>query len=271
MLTWVGSASAQQVEQERRAQSTRAEPEPVPYWDEGAARPFLSLAPALGAVSNLDLALGWGKPHWMWGGIEGTALSTFDFGAVSVGPRVALLLADLSVKRRLTHAYRHPFLARRASYSASDVEDGPGESADYGAWDVSLWGLVPLPFGYGIYELAGTWVDGVPAGHDLFEEYQRVVIRGDRILAIRLGLSAWLVRDVLGAGLLVEWLSAEDRGVTWRLGPSLDCQFSDHLSASAVYTLPVSAPDSLGAWTGAWGTLRLRYTWASGEPRPEFP
>jgi hypothetical protein len=117
----------------------------------------------------------------------------------------------------------------------------------------------------------GTFVDGVPADRDLFEEYQRVVVRGDSIAVVRAAFCPWLIPDRLAMGVLGEWLSAEGRGQTWRVGPLLEWTLTDHLSASAVYTIPVSSPDDLGAWVGAWGTLRLGYRWASGEPAPSFP
>ena len=44
-------------------------------------RPFVSLAPAPGLVSMLDVAAGYGKPHWLWGGVEAS-------GVTSVGERV---------------------------------------------------------------------------------------------------------------------------------------------------------------------------------------
>lgn len=252
--------------------SAQEEPKESPYyWERGQSRPFVSVAPALGAVSNVDVAAGYGKPHWMWGGLEATAISTFDFGAVAAGPRLALIVADLSLKRRQSWAYTHRFLVRQDSHAGDELDAGPGDVAEYGAWDLSLWGVIPTPIGYGIYELAGTFVDGVPEGFDLLEEYQRVVVRGDSIFVVRAGFSVWLVKDVGAAGVLVEWLSAEDRGRTWRVGPMLDWTFTDHLTASAVYTVPVSEPDDLGAWYGSWGTLRLRYAWATGEPAPAFP
>jgi hypothetical protein len=241
------------------------------YWERGKTRPFVSVAPALGAVSNVDVAIGYGKPHWMWGGIEPTAISTFDFAAVAGGPRLAFIVADLTFKRRQTWAYSHAFLPRRDVHDGSDVEDGNGDAAEYGAWDLSLNGVIPTPVGLGLYELAATFVDGVPSGQDLFEEYQRVVVRGNSIFVVRAGFGAWLITDKLMLGALGEWLTAEDRGDTWRVGPLIDWTLTDHLSATAIYTVPVSSPDELGWWTGGWGTLRLRYAWASAEPNPTFP
>jgi len=241
------------------------------YWERGEVRPFVSLAPALGAISSLEVAGGYGKPHWMWGGVEATALTSWEFGAVSAGPRLAFIVADLSLKRRQTWSYTHNFLPRLQAYDADDVEDGGDESAVYGAWDLSLNGLVPTPIGVGLYELAGTFVDGVPPNRDLLEEWQRVVVRGNSIVVARAGFAFWLIEDELSAGVLGEWLSAEGRGQTWRLGPLVDWAATDHLSLSAVYTVPISSPDDLGAWVGAWGTLRVRYAWASGEQQSRFP
>jgi hypothetical protein len=241
------------------------------YWDEGEFRPFVSGALALGAVSSLEVAGGYGQPFWIWGGVEGTALTTFDFGMLSIGPRVSLVVVDLSLKRRINQTYAHGFLPEQESYSGSFVEDDHGPTIDYGAWDASLNGLFPTPGGIGVYELAATRVDGVPDDRDLFEEWQRVVMRHDWVYVVRLGWNALLLRERLAAGALGEFLTTEDRGNTWRVGPMIDYRFTDHLSATLVYTVPVASPDSLGAWTGSWGTLRLRYALATGEPRPAFP
>jgi len=241
------------------------------YWDRGEVRPFLSLAPSLGALSGVEVVGGYGKPHWMWGGLEAGAFTTYDFAAVSGGPRLAFIVADLSLKRRQTWAYSHGVLAPQETYDADDVENGDGEVAQYGAWDVSLGGVIPTAVGFGLYELAATFVDGVPEGQDLFEEWQRVVVRGNSIYIVRAGFAFWLLPGQLAGGALGEWLSAEDRGQTWRVGPFLDWTLTDHMSVTAVYTLPVSSPDDLGPWVGSWGILRLRYTWASGEKSPAFP
>jgi hypothetical protein len=255
----------------RAEEPAPSEPSPY-YWDRGQVRPFVSVAPALGAVSTVDVVLGYGKPHWMWGGLEGTGLLTPEFAAVAGGPRLAFIIADLSLKRRQSFAYSRGFLLRQQRYSADDVNDAGGAAAEYGAWDASLSGVIPTPVGFGLWELAATFVDGIPAGRDVFEEYQRVVMRGNSaVWMVRGGFAFWLVKDTAALGALGEWLSAEDRGQTWRLGPFLDWTFTDHLGLTLVVTAPVSAPDDLGLVVGSWGTLRLRYAWASGEPQPAFP
>ncbi len=207
----------------------------------------------------------------MWGGLEATGIAGPDFASLAAGPRLAFIVADLSLKRRRTWAHEHRFLTRQESYDADDLDSGDGAPSKYGAWDLSLSGLIPTPIGFGVYELAGTFVDGVPSGYDLFEEYQTVVVRGDSIFVVRAGFAFWLIRDKLVAGALGEWLSPEGREQTWRAGPLVNWTLTDHLSADLVYSLPVSSPDDLGLWSGAWGTARLRYTWASGEEKPAFP
>jgi hypothetical protein len=256
------------------AQSVADEPDEETtslYWDQGEFRPFVSAALALGAVSSLEVAGGYGQPFWIWAGVEGTALTTFDFGMLSIGPRVSLVVVDLSLKRRIDQTYSHGYLPQQDSYSGSFVEDDHGPNIDYGAWDASLNGLFPTPGGFGVYELAATRVDDIPDNRDLFEEWHRVVMRERWVYAVRLGWSALAFRERLAAGALGEFLTTEDRGNTWRVGPMLDYRFTEHLSATLVYTVPVASPDSLGPWTGSWGTLRLRYALATGEPRPAFP
>lgn len=259
----------------------RAHAEPLPedldeetsslYWDEGKFRPFVSGALALGALSSLDVAAGYGQPFWLWAGFEGSALTTVDFGALSIGPRASVVVADVSLKRRLNQAYAHGFLPRQESYTGSFVEDDHGPAVDYGAWDASLNGIFPTPGGFGLYELAATRVDEIPPDRDLFEEWHRVVMREQWVYAVRLGWSVLALRERLAAGALGEFLTTGGRGKTWRVGPMVDYRFTDHLSATLVYTVPVASPDSLGPWTGSWGTLRVRYALATGEPRPAFP
>jgi hypothetical protein len=241
------------------------------YWDKGEFRPFVSAALSIGAVSSLEVAGGYGQPFWIWGGVEASALTTLDFGMLSLGPRVSLVVADLSLKRRINHTYSHGFLPEQETYSGSFVEDEHGPNIDYGAWDASLNGIFPTPGGLGLYELAATRVDGVPEDRDLFEEWQRVVMREDWVYVVRLGWNAWLFQERLAAGVLGEFLTTEDRGNTWRVGPMLDYRFTDHFSATLVYTVPVVSPDTLGPWTGSWGTVRVRYALATGEAQPAFP
>lgn len=257
-----------------RAESAASAPDEATasfYWDEGEFRPFVSAALSVGAVSQLEVAAGYGQPFWIWAGVEGSAVTTIDFGAFTIGPRVSLVVADLSLKRRYNFTYAHGFLPQQDSYTGDDIEDDHGPSMEYGAWDASLNGIFPTPGGFGLYELGATRVDGVPDDRDLFEEWQRVVMRHEWVYIVRLGWNALLLEDRLAAGVLGEFLTTEDRGNTWRVGPMLDYRFTDHFSATLVYTVPVASPDSLGPWTGSWGTLRVRYAIATGEARPAFP
>src|SRR5215207_4564407 len=48
-----------------------------PFWSGGRARPFAAATLELGTIYYRPLlALGYGKPHWRWGGVEiGSSLS----------------------------------------------------------------------------------------------------------------------------------------------------------------------------------------------------
>jgi hypothetical protein len=57
----------------------------IPYWSEGRARPFVSgLVVAGVGYGRVAFDAGYGKPHWIWAGVEGTGLITPDYTSMQV-------------------------------------------------------------------------------------------------------------------------------------------------------------------------------------------
>src|SRR4051794_19942548 len=86
------------------------------YWQDGAPRAFVSTRTEVGAYVKAQFAVGYGKPHWMWIGIEGYPITTTAFGAGYLGLRAALPFLDLNLGARYTYSYYRSFLAPKDVY-----------------------------------------------------------------------------------------------------------------------------------------------------------
>lgn len=244
-----------------------AEPDALPsaHWSEAKARPFLAGIVDVGGLVRGKLMVGYGKPHWMWAGVEAEAVSTSELGLSSVRARIALLIADLAVAYRRTWAYRRGWLTREDSYSDADLLGEP--KAAYHSLDTWLWGIIPVGDGYFDWELEAIRVYGVPRGLDVYEEWLRVPARPPWLVATRLGYAHTFLRGRLALGALGEWIKPGERGSWYRAGPLASYAFSSHWDLSGLLTLEVQSPDQLGWFNGVWGTLRARYRFATGEKR----
>jgi hypothetical protein len=256
-LLCAGAASAQ------TAAPEEVPPEPS-YWSQGKARPFLALDAEAGAHVRAIASLGYGKPHWFWAGAEAYAFETLDFGALYAGLRASLLVADLQLGVRRIYSRKHGAIASAPSQALASFEAAP--NADYTTLTADLSGGVPAPGGYAIYEFEALHVTDLADGQELLEEWDHVVTRGS-LLAGRLGyLYQW---KQLKIGPMGDLTATFGRGNTVRIGGVASFTLTDHLDIAGLLLIPVQSPDDLG-FKGTFGSIRLRWQWATGESRPGF-
>jgi hypothetical protein len=245
--------------------ATLPEPEALPsaHWSEARARPFVAGLFDAGGLLRAKLMIGYGKPHWLWAGLESEALTTSELGLTAVRARLALLVADLAIAYRRTWSYRRSWLAREPSYSDGDLTGGP--KASYHSLDMWLWGIVPVGNGYLDWEVESVRVYGVPAGFDLYEEWLRVPARPPWLVATRLAYAHTFKSGRIALGAMGEWIWPGDRATWLRVGPLASYVFSSHWDVSGLLTFEVRSPDQLSFYNGVWGTFRFRYRFATGE------
>lgn len=238
-------------------------PQP-PYWSQGEARPFLALDAEAGAHLRAIVSAGYGKPHWLWAGAEAYAFETLDFGALYAGLRGSLPGLDLQLGVRRVFSRSHGPVPSAPSHALAAFEGAP--HLDYTTLTLVLSGGLPAPGGYAIYELEALHVDNLPDGQEMLEEWDHVVTRGS-LLAGRLGyLYQW---ERLKIGPMIDLTTSSGRGNTIRLGGVASYTLTDHLDIAGLLLIPAMSPDDLG-FKGTYGSLRLRWQWATGESKPGF-
>jgi hypothetical protein len=251
------------------AQSTGAPPEPevtalpAAYWSDMRVRPFVAGVADAGGLVRTKLMLGYGKPHWTWGGVEAEGVTTSEVAFSTVRARLALLVADVAIAYRKTWTYRRGWVERERSYTDADLTRA--DDLSYHSLDLSLWGLLPVGSGYFDWQLETIHLLGGKRAVDLYEESLRVVMRPPWATATRLGYVQTFMKGKLGVGVLAEWLWPGPRSSIYRVGPLVSYAFTPHWDLALLASTVVRSPDSLGPSNRVWGTLRVRFRFALGE------
>lgn len=244
------------------------------YWRRGDARWFVSARAECGVLyAKPYVSAGYGKPHWLWTGVDVNAIATNDFIQGYGGFRASTPILDLAFGWRDTASYGKGWLNPASSYVGADVLNAPGPRERYWAWEAEAVLLVPLPHSALIGDLIAVKTLDVPRGKYLYDESYRVVVKDSLFEVLRVGLVARLLRgDALKAGVLSEWVfgTGRDQDVL-RIGPVGSWQLTDHLEALGVATFTVHSPDRLGLVLGTYALAGVRYRWATGERNPKPP
>lgn len=247
----------------------------VSPWAAGKPRIFASSRIDAGVgYGKVQVAAGYGLPHWAWVGVEAYPVSTIEFAGVYGGLRASLPFLDLAVGVRDSTSYRRSFLQPAARHTHDELDQRVGDRAHYLDWEATLSGALPAPGGFAVWEASLFVVDGAPAGVHLYEESMRAVMQPPKIAFGRLGYVLGLGRrDEVKIGALGEavFLPGRDVGPVYRVGPAMQIVLTDHLEALGLLTMAVKSPDDLGFFLSAYGILGLRWKWATGDPRPGFP
>jgi len=246
---------------------------PAPTWSVGSARPFLSgrAIPGFG-YGRFALTAGYGKPHWLWAGVETMAMVTPMYTSVQSGLHISGVVAELMVTVRRTYAFDHTLIPMAHSIGSDDLEQAHQPAARSTALDASLWGFLPCGRWLVTWEL--TYVR--PFGQDpsmlLYEEIQRAVVTREGVLTTKIGPMVNLsTTGQIYVGILAEHLSLLGRAdpLVFRIGPNLWCQLSRHWNLYGYAAWPVHGPDHLGAWSGMYGAAGFLYRFATGESRDQ--
>jgi hypothetical protein len=245
-----------------------------PYWSGGLPRWFVSaqLEGGFFYIRN-QMAVGYGKPHWRWIGLETQGRASGGNGSEYIGLRAALPEADLRVGARYVFATDQALLTPQDSFDRDDVRIPEVPQSRYLHLEAELTGSVPF-LGGTLFGLAGVYrMSGVPEGYFVFDETLHVVVdppwnwrlRGGHLLrfgaqgGLRIGVAA----EVIG-------LPGRQEMVV-RTGPQLAVILTHHLDAAASIMAVAWSPDSLALLGADIGQFGLRYRWATGDPFPEFP
>jgi hypothetical protein len=244
------------------------------YFSSGGPRWFVSTKSDLGTpYLKPYFSVGYGLPHWLWAGVDVNAILTTEIAQFYTGVRAAAPVLDIAFGVRDTWSFEKRFLAPRASYTRSAVYDRTRPRSRYWAWELEVVGAVPLPYSALVADFVLVRTLDVPRDQFVYDESYRAIVADTTFAVIRLAAVARVLEEgSLKIGPLVEHVFETGRafGVV-RLGPAFSLQLTDHLEAAAGFTIPLSSPDRLGLMLGSYGTACLRYRWATGESKPEWP
>src|SRR5512133_2198566 len=238
-------------------------------WEAGERRAFAAGRLEAGLHGRALLQAGYGKPHWAWAGAQAAAFTTLHTAGVEGAVRAALPFLDLQVSLRRTRSFDRPLLAPAERHTEADLVAG---EARLTVVDADLSGVVPVAGGLAAWEL--EWVRPIHLGPGVhaFEETWQVAIAPQGAAAVRLGFLAGPFAGRARLGPFAEGVRLFGRDETMtRAGGALFVGLGRHLSLAAMGLLPVSGPDRFATFTATYGTVALRYAFASGDPAPGFP
>jgi hypothetical protein len=244
------------------------------YFSVGTPRWFVSTRSDLGTpYVKPYFSAGYGLPHWIWAGVDVNAIVTTELAQVYTGVRASAPVLDVAFGVRDTWSYEKRFLAPRATYTKSALYDRSRPRSRYWAWELEVVGAVPLPYSAIVGNFVLVRTLDVPRGMVVYDESYRAIVADPMFAVFRVAAVARLLNEnALKIGPLLEHVFETGRaGGVFRLGPAASLQLTDHLEAAAAVTLPLKSPDRLGLMLGTYGKACLRYRWATGESKPEWP
>jgi hypothetical protein len=245
-----------------------------PFWVSGARRWFISSVLDAGIVYlRPQLAVGYGKPHWSWIGIEGYSSVSISGGVEYAGLRATTTFLDARVGARYNFSAEQDFLEPQDIYTREDSELEIGPQSRYVALEAELTGSVPLPGGSLFAVASGYYIADTPPGYYVFEDALRVIIDPPYVWRARLGyLASFGIDDTLKVGIAGELIGIPGReAFVVRAGPVIGVSLTHHLEAVGALMIVAHNPDELGLRGAEFGNLGFRYKWATGDRWPEFP
>lgn len=237
------------------------------FWKNQRARWFVAPQLSSGALQAARVAVGRGRPEWVWGGASGNAVLTTDFASLSLGPQINWLGINALVRyeRIWPHVRRMAAVAPR--YERSSFRDREQAAAHSSNLHGSIWGFVPAGPTLGLWGITVQHFLHQPDKRAIFSETLRFTV--ERPWAYMPQLAWWRQwqdgRYLIGPA--ADAVLSPGRPGLWRLGAAAVLKFSHHLSLEAWLTLPVSSPDKISWLTQSWGSVHLRWVTATGLPK----
>ncbi len=225
-------------------------------------RPFVAGELLVGGAAKAQVVAGWGQPRWAYFGVETWVLTTAEFASQYVGIIARMPFLEFTVGQRVTQSYLRGFLPVQTTYSDLPLE---GDRTRIRSLDMTLLGFFPVPGGF--FNVWGelTHPLGLSPSARYFDELFRVVGSGSGAGILRGTYIFELLGGALRIGPMIERVGIAGRNVGFfRAGGAASYAFHPRLSLLGLFTTPIDSPDQLGRWNRLWGTLVLRWVWATG-------
>jgi len=246
-----------------------------PYWSGGQRRAFISSTQEIGLLYvRPQLAVGLGRPHYTWIGLESQTRLDASGGAQYGGLHAASPIADLRLGARYTFPANQRLLRPQASFEPDDLDIDTEPHSRYVALEAEATGVWPVVDRFSIFALGSAWrYLGIPQGYWFFEEGLHVVVAPPWVWRARAGPLVTFGKTggfQIGAAGEVIGIPARD-AVIVRVGPQMTVALTHHLDSTVSAMIVASSPDNIGLDGYEVGQFGLRYRWATGDQFPEFP
>lgn len=239
-------------------------------WSEGRARGFFAATFDVGFLYlRPRLSVGYGKPHNLWIGWDANPIVNISAAGGYTGLRLHHPLADLRVGARYGVAYNRSYFEPQRSYRGREFALDNGSTASYLSWEAELTLQIPAGRrGRLVSETAATYVSRVPSHRFVLEETIRVIVDPPWVWRTRLGyLFRFGAGNAIQLGVVAELVGVPKRDlVVVRGGFVLNWNVTPKIQVRGAWIPALYSRDQLGIRGGYFGTLGVRWRWATGMP-----
>lgn len=236
-------------------------------WGVAPPRTFVASTVDVGYIyARPRVSLGYGRPFTSWFGMDANPIATNAGLGGYGGLRLEVPHLDVRLGSRYFAAFRHTYLVQQDSYSRLALETSDGTPARALTHELEIDASLPLGPGSVVLRGSGSYVTGIPAGHDVFEETLHVIVRPPLVWRVRGGyLFRFGSQSQHSVGLVVDLLDIpkRDDSTTLRAGPLLRMVLSRRVEIRGSFVVPIASPDSIGLVGGDFTELGVRYRWAT--------
>lgn len=212
------------------------------------------------------LFAGYGRPHWLWGGVEASPIISSSQIGGFLGLRFDAPRMTLRLGGRYVHGLWRSYLIPQNRFDIREVEWRGGEKARYFSYEAELASSVPVGPGAALALFTLMAVDGVPEDRFIFEQNLRAVMKPPFAWRARVGYALLVHRDPpasVGPAFEVVGLSSRQEYIT-RAGIVANLVLFDDLELLGTWIPVITSPDALGLTGGDFANFGVRYRWATG-------
>jgi hypothetical protein len=243
--------------------------------DPRMARSWATLPPRAFVATTVDigfvylrprLSLGYGRPFTQWIGFDANPIATQNGLGVYGGLRLELPFLDFRIGPRYFWSFNHTYLPPQSSYSRLDLESNSGSRSHTLTYEAELDLNFELGPGRLLLRGSASYVTGVPADYNAFEETLHIIVEPPLVWRARLGYAfTFGARKQHGIGAAVDLLDVpkRDDSLTIRVGPIVHMALSRRVDVRGSFIFTVVSPDRIGLAGGDFTELGIRYRWAS--------
>lgn len=242
--------------------------DPRGHWESGRIRPFASSSLDVGLIYlRPRFSLGYGRPFWLWAGVEANPIVSLEQVGVYGGIRLASSYVDLRVGARYAYGISASFLEPRDTYNPAQLDSRAGPHSTYLSLETELTASIPLGPGAILSETALTFITGVTSGYNVFEQTVRVVADPPFVWRQRLGYALRIrKKGALSIGIVAELVGNPARDLlVVRGGLLVRMQLFYNLSLRGTFVPVLHSKDDLGLVGADSFQIGIRWLWASGD------